>query len=44
VRTLHTNVRNHADLCYQDERCLRETLRMIPVEQRGELLVDDLAI
>jgi hypothetical protein len=44
VRILHTNIRDREDLCYQDEQCIRETLRTIPVEQRGELLQDDLAV
>jgi hypothetical protein len=43
VRTLLRNIRDRADLCYQDEQCIRETLRTIPIEQRGDLLADDLA-
>lgn len=30
VRILNANVRERADLCYQDEQCIRETLRTIP--------------
>jgi hypothetical protein len=43
VKLLHTNIRDKADLCYQDEKCLRDTLKGIPTEQLGDLLVDDLA-
>jgi hypothetical protein len=44
VRILQTNIRDREDLCFQDEHCIRETLRTIPIEQRGELLKDDLAV
>jgi hypothetical protein len=44
VRILHRNLRNAGDLVCQDERCIRETLKLIPIERRGELLVDDLAV
>jgi hypothetical protein len=44
VKLLHQNLRNREDLCYQDETCLRDTLKKIPTVQLGDLLVDDLAL
>jgi hypothetical protein len=43
IRILIANVRHKEDLVYQDEKLIRETLKLIPVEQRGELLKEDLA-
>jgi hypothetical protein len=44
IRLLLNNKRHSEDVVYQDERLMRETLRQIPVEQRGDMLADDLAI
>jgi hypothetical protein len=43
TRILITNVRHRDDLVYQDEHLMRETMRQIPIEQRGDLLKEDLA-
>jgi Protein of unknown function (DUF3800) len=44
IRLLLNNMRHKDDVVFQDGNLMRETLRQIPIEQRGELLVDDLAI
>jgi hypothetical protein len=38
IRILIANVRQREDLVYQDEKLMRETMKQIPIEQRGELL------
>jgi hypothetical protein len=43
IRTLIANVRHGEDLVYQDEHLMRETMKQIPIEQRGDLLKEDLA-
>jgi hypothetical protein len=44
MKLLQRNLKQGDDLCYQDGPCMRDTLKMIPVEQWGELLADDLAV
>jgi hypothetical protein len=44
VKVLLTNIRDPKDVCYQNERCMRETLGLIPPEYRPELLAEDLAV
>jgi hypothetical protein len=43
IRLLLNNRRHTDDVVYQDEHLMRETLKEIPIEQRGELLREDLA-
>jgi hypothetical protein len=38
LRTLHSRLKSPEDLVFQDKECIRGTLNMIPIEQRGELL------
>jgi hypothetical protein len=41
MRALISRRREARDLSFQDENLLRQTIRMIPIEQRGELLEDE---
>jgi len=43
IRILIANKKDNKDLVYQDERLLRQTLQQLPIEQRRELLKEDLA-
>jgi hypothetical protein len=43
IRLLVNNRRHTDDVVYQDERLMRETMEQIPIEQRGDLLKEDLA-
>jgi hypothetical protein len=43
IRTLIANARHKDDLVYQDERLMRETMELIPIEQRGDLLKEGFA-
>jgi hypothetical protein len=43
IRLLLNNMRHTDDVVYQNEHLMRETMKQIPIEQRGELLKEDLA-
>jgi hypothetical protein len=43
IKLLLTNIKDPSDACFQDGQQLLETLEQIPLEDQGDLLVEDLA-
>ena len=44
IKILLTNIKDRSDACFQDGQQLSETLQQIPIEDQGDLLVEDMAV